>query len=71
MVQLTKFSHTGILEVNHSVLHKWTPKSTHLSYKGMVARCKLAAIDFNQWETPEQPKTKSGDDLYNVCFFRD
>ena len=25
MVQLTKFSHTGILEVYHSVLNKWVP----------------------------------------------
>ena len=25
MVQLTKFSHTGILEVYHSVLNKWAP----------------------------------------------
>ena len=34
----------------------------------MVAQCKLAAIDFNQGETLEQAKTKSGDDRYNVCF---
>ena len=47
MVQLTKFSHAGILEVYHSVLNKWVPKSTHFSYKVMFAWCKLAAIDFN------------------------
>ena len=29
MAHLTKFSHTGVLEVYHSVLNKWAPKSTH------------------------------------------
>ena len=70
MVQLTKFSHTGSLEVYHSVLNKWAPESTHFFYKGMVARCKLAAIDFNQGEALEQAKTKSGDDHYNIYFLR-
>ena len=67
MIQLTKFSYTGILEVYHSVLSKWAPKSTHFSYKGIVARCKLAAINFNQGEIREQAKTKSGDYRY-LCF---
>ena len=49
------------------MINKWAPKSTHFSYKGMVARCKLAAIDFNKGETLEQAKTKSGDYCY-VCF---
>ena len=62
MVQLTKFSHTGILEVYHSVLNKWASKSTHFSNKGMVAPCNLGTIDFNQGETFELAKTKSGDD---------
>ena len=68
MFQPTTFSLTGILETYHSVLNKWAPKSTHFFYKGMVARCKSAAIHFNQGETPDQAKTKSGDDRYNVCF---
>ena len=35
-VHLTQFSRTGVLEVYHSLLNKWAPKSTHFSYKGMV-----------------------------------
>ena len=34
----------------------------------MVARCKLAAIDFNQGQKLEQAKTMSGNKLFNVSF---
>ena len=34
----------------------------------LVTGCKLAAIDFNQGETLDQAKAKSGDDRYYVCF---
>ena len=57
MVQLSKFPHTGILEVYHSVLNKWAPKNTYFSYKDMVARCKVSAINFNQGEALKQAKT--------------
>ena len=68
MAHLTKFSHTGVLEVYHSVLNKWAPQSTHFSYKRMIARCKLAAIGFNQGQKLGQAKTMSGNKRFNVCF---
>ena len=34
----------------------------------MVARCKLAATDFNQGQKLEQAKTMSGNNRFNVCF---
>lgn len=68
MVHLTKFSHTGILEVYHSVLNKWAPKSTHFSLRGMIARTQLAALDFNLGSPLNQAKTKDGEYKYNVTF---
>ena len=65
MAHSTKFSYTGIY---HSVLKKWISKSTHFSYKGMVAQCKLGAIEFNQGQKLEQAKTMSGNRQFNVCF---
>ena len=62
MKHLTKFSHTGSLEVYHSLYNKWMPKSTHFSYSGMVARSKLAAIDFNLSCSLLQAKTRKGED---------
>ena len=66
--QLTCFSHTGSLEVYHSLYNNWLPKSHHFSYEGMVARSQLAAIDFNLGSGLEQAKTTEGESRYNVCF---
>ena len=68
MAHLTQFSHTGVLEVYHSLFNKWAPKSTHLSYKSMVAQSQLATIDFNQSQNLEQVKNKDGIKCDNVCF---
>ena len=68
MVHLTQFSHIGVLEVYHSQLNKWAPKSTHFSYKDMVVRFQLTAIDFNQSQNLEQAKTKDGVNRTNTCF---
>lgn len=45
--QLTLSCHTGSLEVYHNVQTKYLPKRQHFSFKGMVARTQLAALDHN------------------------
>ena len=57
---LTKFSHTGVLEVYHSLYNKYSPKRLHFSYRGMVARAQLAVLDFNSGVGLAQAKTKNG-----------
>ena len=44
---LTRFSHTGSLEVYHSLLNKWVPQSTHFSYEGMIVWSQIVAVDFS------------------------
>ena len=48
---LTRFSHTGILEIFHALYNKWIPKSQHFSHFGMVTRSQLAVMDFNSGST--------------------
>ena len=65
---LTKFSHTGSLEVYHALLKKYCPKNRAFSYEGMLARCQLGALDFNAGAGLEQARTKDGKKRYNIAF---
>ena len=47
LAKLTEFHHTGELEQFHSLMLKYLPKREHFSFKGMVARTQLAALDHN------------------------
>ena len=61
-------SHTGVLEIYHSLYNKWAPKRQHFSYLGMLARSQLATMDFNEGSNLEQVTTKEGEKGYNVQF---
>ena len=65
---LTKFSHTGKLEVYHALYNKWAPKSQHFSHLGMVTRSQLATLDFNAGSDLKQATTLKGALKYNVAF---
>ena len=60
LMYLTKFSHTGILEIFHVLYNKWIPKSRHFSHLGMVTRSQLAVTDFNSGSDLSQAKAKGG-----------
>ena len=65
---LTKFSHTGGLEVYHSLYNKYCPKRLHFSYDGMVARSQLAVLDFNTGVGLEQARNKKGEPRHKHQF---
>ena len=60
MKHLTKFCHTGSLEVYHSLYNKYMPKRQHFSYKGMTARTMLAAFDNNKHSGRQQATVQKG-----------
>ena len=65
---LTRFSHTGTLEVYHSLYNKYSPKRLHFSYDGMIARAQLAALDFNSGVGLDQARNKKGELRYKHQF---
>ena len=56
---LTEFSHTGGLEVYHSLYNKYCPKHLHFGLDGMVARSELAIMDHNSGTECKQAKTRN------------
>lgn len=67
MQNLTKFCHTGELEVYHTMLLKYCPKRLHFHYAAMKARLMLAALDWNT-KTRETVKDEQGNIIHDVVF---
>ena len=65
---LTKFKHTGNLEVYHSLVNKYCPKRLHFSLLGMIARTQLAVLDFNCGSSVNQASTNAGSLRYKQIF---
>ena len=65
---LSKFCHTGNLEVFHSVLDKYFPKRLHFTLEGMIARTQLAVLDYNCGSNNTQATTKDGERRYKYIF---
>ena len=55
---ITKFCHTGDLEIFHSMLLKYCSKRQHFQYDAMKARLMLAALD---WNTQSREVVKDDD----------
>ena len=65
---LTKFSHTGILEIFRALHNKWIPKIQHFSHLGMATRSLLAIMDFNSGSN--LPQAKGGQGKYNFGYLQ-
>ena len=59
---LNKFSHTGNLEVYHSLRNKYAPKRFHFSYEGMLKRSQLAILDWNTRGVNHSNKSRTPDE---------
>ena len=59
---LTEFSHTGQIEVYHSLYNKYCPKRLHFGIEGMIARSELAVLD--HYAGTECRHAKTLDDEY-------
>ena len=74
LTKLTDFCHTGEIEVYHSMMLKYCSKQDYFSYKGMVARTQLAALDNNaNAERPQalvQSGEHAGQERYKACFLK-
>ena len=60
METFTEFHHTGELKVYHSSMLKYVPKREHFTYRGMLARLQLAALDHNHNCNRKQATVKVG-----------
>ena len=65
---LSKYCHTGSLEVFHSLLNKYYPKLLYFSLEDMIARTQLAVLDYNCGSNNTQATTKAGKGRYTQIF---
>ena len=65
---LSKFIHTGALEIYRSLYNKYMPRRQHFGYKGMVGRSQLAALDHNSGTGREQTVSSSGERRYRYVY---
>ena len=61
LAKLTEFCHTGELEVYHALMLKYCPKREHFSFKGMLVRTQLSALDHNSNAGRQQVVARSGE----------
>ena len=68
MKHLTKFCHTGQLEVCYLVVNRFYSKRLHFSGNGVVARNKLPILDHNSGMDFDYAKTKAGQETFKLVF---
>ena len=65
---LSDFSHTGNLEVYHSLCNKFCPKQLCFSMHGMISRTMIAALDHNCSVNLSHATTSDGTLRYKQIF---
>ena len=58
---VTDFTHTGNIEVFHSLINKYCPKRQHFRLHGMIARQQLTVLDHKNSIGRDQAVTRSGE----------
>uniref|UniRef100_A0A1X7U564 THAP-type domain-containing protein n=1 Tax=Amphimedon queenslandica TaxID=400682 RepID=A0A1X7U564_AMPQE len=66
--KLSPLHQTSAIEAFHSVIIQFAPKSRTFSFKGMLARLRLAALHCNENGNKEQSKTKARTRRYCISF---
>ncbi|XP_060074749.1 uncharacterized protein LOC132554447 [Ylistrum balloti] len=66
--KLSPVHHTYGLEVFHSVVNNFAPKSTHIYYPAMVARLSIVGQHFNENGKPHQATTLDGQLCWRVSY---
>nr|XP_022294456.1 uncharacterized protein LOC111104677 [Crassostrea virginica] len=66
--KLSPLHQTYGLEVFHSVVNTFAPKSTHFFYPAMLARLSVAALHFNQNGHRNQAVTKAGELQWHISY---
>uniref|UniRef100_A0A8B8BZW4 Uncharacterized protein LOC111114388 n=1 Tax=Crassostrea virginica TaxID=6565 RepID=A0A8B8BZW4_CRAVI len=66
--KLSPLHQTYGLEVFHSVVNTFAPKSTHFFYPAMLARLSVAALHFNENGHRNQAVTKAGELQWHISY---
>lgn len=66
--QISPALQTYGVESFHSVINRFAPKAFPFSYRGIVARCTLSALHYNENAGRKQATTRNGDPRFQVVF---
>lgn len=66
--KLSPVHQTYVLEVFHSIVNHFAPKSTHFQYAAMNARNSVAALHYNENSNRPQATTKDGQLQFATCY---
>ncbi|XP_033740310.1 uncharacterized protein LOC117327446 [Pecten maximus] len=66
--KLSPVHQTYVLEVFHSIINHYAPKSTHFQYAAMNARNSVAVLHYNENSNRPQATTRNGELKFATCY---